>query len=180
MKARETRRKQNRSRSQSAKGSIRIGGTVDKATATIQLLGKRLDPDHVTRLLRVTPSSSRRRGDLVNPPYPARTRQGIWSLRVKDIKGNRVESTLWRLLEELGPPRKAWSTVLTTWRATATCRLGLFLAAWNRGLELSPDLLRELGRRRIGLLLDIYGDNGRVEWVPESRRRRSRSFQGVR
>jgi uncharacterized protein DUF4279 len=140
---------------------LRVGGIVDKVSVSLRIIGKNLDPDHVTRLLGVKPTNSHRLGDQVRPPYPVRSHHGVWLLGVKGIKGRDLESTLWQLLKTTGRSGRGWSTVLKSGRADAFC--GLFLRAWNRGLELSPELLKELGRRRITLSLDIYGDDGRIE-----------------
>jgi hypothetical protein len=152
-----------------------VGGDLDEACATIRVIGLHLDPARVTALLRVRPTKSHRRGDIVNPPYPARSSHGIWLLKSNHVKGHNLESAIWRLLRRLPSDFGRWTRALAGAKASMFC--GLFLNAWNRHLNFSDKLLVELGRRKMKLQFDIFGDDGRIEYGPRSRRKRTTSLR---
>ena len=152
---------------------VTIGGDLDKACATIRVIGPRLDPAKVTALLKVRPTKSHRRGDVVNPPYPARSSQGVWLLESNYVNGRNLESAIWRLLRQLPSDFGKWTRALAGAKANLFC--GLFLNAWNRSLNLSDTLLAELGRRKLTLQVDIFGDDGKIEYASPGRRRQTKS-----
>lgn len=127
---------------------------MDEASVTLRFLGDDLDPVEITRLLGCEPSVAARIGEQVprtSGSYTART--GFWKLRSgrseTDI-ADQMASLLDRLTDDLG----VWRQLTTDLRADLFC--GLFLAASNRGLELSPELMRRVSERGLKLGFDIY------------------------
>ncbi len=136
---------------------VQVGGDVEEVVITLRVFADDLDPAWVTRVLGVQPTFSGRKGDRRS----SRTRDivqpvGIWQLELPGTKewvlGDAIGTLLSRLPSEIG----VWEQLAQ--RASADVFCGLFLDQWNRGADLSYEILGELARRRLGLSLDIYGE----------------------
>ncbi len=137
---------------------VRIGGPVDTTKVTLRIEGDDLDPEEVTQLLRFPPTSCRRKGEQWRFHSGKRTitrkaRTGRWSLESPPGRGDLDRHVQW-FLEILPEEQEVWDTLRTRFEMDLFC--GLFLEDSNRDCELSASAMRELGRRGIGLSLDIY------------------------
>jgi hypothetical protein len=129
------------------------GGLVDETRVTIGIHGDDLDPDEVTALLRCPPSHSHRRGEL-RPRDLAPWPRGAWLLSVEDKAPAAPDHLLAVLLDRLPADPPLWAML----RARFDVRLGfgLFQGAWNRGFDLSPEVLKRVVDVGLGLDFDIY------------------------
>jgi hypothetical protein len=132
-----------------------VGGLIDETRVTIALHGDDLDPDEITTALGCPPSRSRRRGD-PRPrsvtPWP----NGAWLLSVGGKAPVEPEHLLSELLDRLPADPSLWANLRS--RFDVSLGFGLFQSAWNRGFDLSPELLRRVVGMGLGLDFDIYAD----------------------
>ncbi len=110
----------------------------------------------------VEPTQSHRRGDTIVSAagkHSRTCRLGVWSLSLEPGAEPRaeLEAAIVSLLSRLPSDLSVWSRLSAKYEIDLFC--GLFLEAPNRGLTLSPDLLKRLGERGIELGLDIYSPN---------------------
>ncbi len=133
---------------------LRFGGRVDKTTVTLRFFGDDLDPDEVTQLLRCQPTTASRKGEEMPGRYHRVAKLGSWHLE-SDGDGE-LEEQVDRLLDRLPDDLMVWQR-LHALNPEADLFCGLFLDAWNRGVELSPELLQRISERHLRLSLDIYG-----------------------
>lgn len=135
------------------KTTITIGGPIDRVRVRLIFAEDSLDPDRVTALLGCQPEVAARKGELI----PGRTYHAltnIWVLR-NDWSTTRIEEQIVALLQRATDDPQAWEQ-LEPYNGRISCSLQL--KDWNRGLELSPALLKQLAERHLGLGFDIYCD----------------------
>ncbi len=135
---------------------IRIGGQVDRTTATLRICGDDVHPAEITRLLGFPPTHARRKGEVwtgkrTGRKYAAPT--GQWNLESPPGKGDLDEHVRW-LLDAVNSDLAAWDSLRSRFEAELFC--GLFLEEENRMTGLSAATMAELGKRGIALSLDIY------------------------
>lgn len=134
---------------------LKIGGYVDKTSASLRFFDDTLDPEQVTRLLGCPPTQSCRKGDLLPSKRCQRiARTGSWRLQTPKDDSRTLEEQIASLLDRVTVDLAAWKQVPMGGRADVFC--GLHLRAWNRGFSLSPDLMARLAERRLTVEFDIY------------------------
>ena len=136
-------------------GSVRLGGPVDRCEVTLRVNGPRLEPDEITALLGVQPTSSRSR----STPYPSGqpSRFASWWYTFPAPNEDETDpNVLIRLLLEILPSDPA------VWEAVAPNEPDVFcmvvLEAANRDFTLAPDTMRLLVARGLSLSFDIYAE----------------------
>lgn len=133
------------------------GGPVGKVSAGLRIWGDDLDPDEITRLLGCEPTRTRRKGEEVRGKCSTRTAwTGSWHLKSDLPRSAELAAHISALLDRTTDDPTTWAALGSRYRVDVFC--GLFLTAWNQGLELPPDLLRRLGERGITLGIDVYAD----------------------
>ncbi len=142
---------------------IRIGGEVDRASASLIIIGDDLDPDEVTKILKCEPSDAIRKGEKGRNNRPART--GRWSLDSPLEEACLDEQIRW-LLDALPEDQAIWEYLWERYELVVFC--GLFMDDWNRETILRSTTLAGMGRRGLRLDLDIYADSPTEEEPPES------------
>jgi Domain of unknown function (DUF4279) len=135
---------------------VSFGGPVPWFSISLLVTADDLDPGAVTRLLGVEPDEARRRGV---PDIRGRMPSaGAWVLRLRGEQTSEkdVGVAISMLLDRIPASAELWGLA----RANANARVfvGLHLDAFNRGLELSTDLIRRLADLGLRLDLDIYSD----------------------
>jgi hypothetical protein len=135
-----------------------VGGLPDETGVALCVYGTDLDPDEVTRLLGCGPTRAGRRGD----PTGERSsrKHGVWILEVRG-EGEDVEALTRRLLDRLPANPDIWSQLCA--RFDAKLNYGIHLEAWNRGFELSRDLVQRFGQLGLRVGFDIYA-HGDGDW----------------
>lgn len=135
---------------------------MDEVGITFAIYGEELEPDEISHLLEVTPTSSHRRGDRRGPrsaPY----RQGAWFLSVRCEAPVEPDAALTRLLALLPRDENIWTELAG--RYDLQLRLGVHFFGWNKGFGLGPATLQYLARMHVKLELDLYayGDDDEKE-----------------
>jgi hypothetical protein len=142
-------------------GTVWFGGPVDRFKITLRIFGDDLDPDHITSLLQCTPTAAETKGKPIHIPGGATRipKKCRWSLTIesKDCPEGDVEDGIKTLLGRMPDDPEVWATLTSTYSVDLFC--GLFLAAHNRGFELSEGLSRMLSDRRLQIGFDIYFDS---------------------
>jgi Domain of unknown function (DUF4279) len=129
-----------------------------KVSLTIH--GRDLDPDWVGQLLGADPDRKHRRGERGLHPYPMPTK-GMWSISTEGLldPSVSVDVHIRSLLYRVAPDETIWAQLSDAFH----CRIfvGWFLEKPNEMVELDPDLLGEIARRRLRLDFDVYGADTR-------------------
>jgi Domain of unknown function (DUF4279) len=131
------------------------GGEIDEVSVSLRVVAPDLEPSDVTALLGVEPTFAARKGDRRRSgSTEVVQRTGIWIFALPESRewelANAIRTLLARLPEEL----LVWERLRAQAETDVFC--GLHLDRWNRGVELPPELLRQLADRRLSLGLDIY------------------------
>jgi Domain of unknown function (DUF4279) len=131
----------------------------DEVSVSLVFGGETVDPDAITRLLGVGPTTFRRAGEPPSGPLlPSTQRGGFWRLMATHrVRDSSVEAQILKLLAQLPPPGPVWET-LRPLSGQLFC--GLFLEVWNRECYLSPAVLAAALERHLALRLDIYYEPG--------------------
>ena len=136
-------------------GSIRLGGPVDRCEVTLRVNGPQLEPEEITALLGVQPTSSRSRHTPYPSGQPSRFASWWYSFPTPD-DGECDPDVLIRLLLEALPSDPAvWEAVAPN-EPNVLCMV--VLEAANRDFTLAPETMRLLGARGLSLSFDIYAE----------------------
>ena len=134
-------------------GSIQFGGPVDRWEVALRVYGPSIDPDAITALFGVQPTSARVSGATF--PSGLKSRVGVWCYSVRPDDVDECDpNVLIRLLLRAFPSDPAVWAAAAPHRPDIFC--GLFLDAPNRGCVLEPETLELLTSRGLSLSLDIY------------------------
>ena len=134
-----------------------VGGIVDESSATLAVYGETLEPEEITSILGVAPTSSFRRGHKRGPRSPAMP-HGAWFIEVRGTAPDGPESQLLNLLAQLPQSSDIWHQL--TQRFQVQVRVALHLEGWNRGFAIDKALLTRLAQMGIDLQFDIYEYGG--------------------
>lgn len=128
---------------------------IARTTVGLRIFGDALDPEEITRLLGVAPTSCAHKGDTrrTSPGREVVARSGSWRLDA-DLSGN-LNTQIGALLTKLPSDPTIWRELTAHYECDVFC--GLFMREGNEGMELSPEVMSMLGVRRLRLGLDIYG-----------------------
>lgn len=132
-------------------------GPLSETKATLRFFGEALDPDEITRLLGKEPTSTGRKGQVIQ--RPAREdrvlRQGSWRLTVAGAIPGDLDDQIAQLLAGTTTDLSVWKQLSEKFRGNVFC--GLFMEDINEGISISPSTLASMGERGLVLDLDIYG-----------------------
>jgi hypothetical protein len=128
------------------------GDLVDESRLTLGVYGDDLDPDEISRILGVTPTSAHRRGEprRSGPPWPA----DAWLLSVEGKSPTGPEELVRLLLVRLPVDGDLWADLRRRFRLRLS--FGIFTERWNRGFELSSEAIRLVDSLGSGMGVDIY------------------------
>ncbi len=135
-----------------------VGGLVDETSVCLCVYGEELNPDAVTTRLGCSPTHSHHRGDRRGPtssPYP----QGAWLLEMRAEAPTGPEQVIRRLLMRLPTDPQVWEALAADYDVELS--ISISFAGWNRGFELSQEVVAKLSnlRARIGFDLYAQGDD---------------------
>jgi hypothetical protein len=137
---------------------IIAGGDVDDIRVSLRVIGDDLDPDEVTRLLGVEPSTAAKKGRLrEGTKSQTPQRAGIWTLDLGKSREWLLEDLITAVLDRVPVSLEVWRQLGARYKIDLFC--GLFLERWNRGVDLSPGLLHRIAERGLALSFDIYCDD---------------------
>ena len=131
---------------------------LQRAVASLRVIGDDVVPAEITRLLRTFPTAAYAKGDAWHLPSSVGVRaSGMWRLDAgvtepEDL-GQQVSELLRRTTADLG----VWKTLSDRYRVDLFC--GWFMSGSNEGVEISPATMIALGTRGIVLSVDIYNPN---------------------
>jgi hypothetical protein len=133
------------------------GGEVDEYHISLGFYGDDLDPDEISTRLAGSPTSMCRKGDpIAEKDNPHVERTGRWVKSSDTLPGESLEPQLNQFLASLTQDVSIWRSITKQYKTrfivSATIR------NWNRGLDISPELLRQIADRGLGLGVDIYVD----------------------
>jgi len=143
--------------SDAPEGTVWFGGDPDGVGLCLRVFGDDLDPDEVTRVLGHAPSRSERKGERVEAVagLTARiARTGSWTLHYAIEPKATIEEGIQKLLEDLPSDDAIWQSLAQRHKIDLFC--DVFVRGVNQGFVLAPNILELLGRRRIGLAIDIF------------------------
>lgn len=131
---------------------------LDRSVVTLRITGDLLDPTEITSLLKHAPTSAQKKGDVqvgkkTGQRYVRKT--GMWRLQAEDKSPEDLNSQLIDILDRLPSDLSVWESLARRYKIDFFC--GLFMKKSNEGLEISPKLVAEMGKRGIQLSFDIYG-----------------------
>lgn len=136
-----------------------FGGLIPWFLVSLVINADDLDPAAITRLLGIEPALARRKGVALasrggRPPHVPRT--GVWSTQItpEELPGASVEVATATILARVAVSPDTWREAVSG--ASARLRLGLTLDDYNRGLELSPAILRRAAELDLVLEIDVY------------------------
>ena len=134
------------------KGTIWVGGVLDKTDVCLGVYGDDLDPDQVTIVLGCEPTSSHRKGDKMKRGINV-WRRGAWLF--SKVGTADPEQLTCKLLDRLPKDQRTW--VRLAKKYDVQLRFGLFLERWNRGLEFTPQLVARMAKLHARIIFDVYG-----------------------
>ena len=140
-------------------GTVWFGGPMPWFAIGIEITAEDLNPDEITSLLGVRPTTQHKRGEPVFNKDHTRKRLpkfGRWSLGLESS-----ETDEWDTNEAVKQLIARFPTDPTVWgaiseRAKIRLTLALFLENFNQGFSIDPDVLRWLADRNVALDIDIY------------------------
>lgn len=131
------------------------GGSIDETTVSIRFFGEQLDPDKLTEWLGYKPSYWQYKGDVIfQGQYRKIAKEGCWILSTERDNQSSLEEKVTSLLDKLADDKKLWQELTTQFRVDVFC--GIFMQTWNRGFELSPQVMNRLAERNVVIGFDIY------------------------
>jgi hypothetical protein len=147
------------------------GGSMDKCSVSLRFFGEDLDPDELTQILGVEPSSAYRKGDIFRgKKHDKIYKTGSWRLRSQrsDID---LEDQINGLLNKLPSDEViagsvvsrqsnddlgVWLDLTTRFQVDLFC--GLWMKRWNRCVDFQAAILQRIAERGLSIGLDIYVD----------------------
>ena len=130
---------------------------VPRLSVSVRIAGETLDPEEITRLMRVEPKfaakkGARRRGGAGTVIQ----RTGIWTYGLTENSAEwELDDAIVTLLNRLPADLNLWRDLARAHQMDMFC--GLFMGSENQGTVLRPETLRLLADRVLSLGLDIYG-----------------------
>jgi hypothetical protein len=128
---------------------------IPRLRVSLRIRGDALDPDFLTQQLGVAPSFSAQKGDVTIRRGRERLHdRGVWSYRAEVPAGTELGDALMHLLAALPQDATLWEEITSSYSADLFC--GMFLENDNQSTVVPPEVLGELGRRGLGLSLDLF------------------------
>lgn len=136
---------------------VTLGGPIDEAGVSLGIYGEDLDPDEITRLLGVSPTRSRRRGELRGDGRTCWS-DGAWLLHVENRGGPEpADAVLDQLLGQLPTDPSIWASLAQRYRMRIFFYIGM--SGFNKGFGLSADNIRRVAALGVRLDFDLYVDD---------------------
>jgi len=131
-----------------------VGGPPDECGVTLGIHGDDLDPEEITRLLGVLPTSSHRRGERPKPesrvPFP----RGAWFLQERGRAPLSPDELTQMLLEKLPRDPARWHSIQE--RFDIRLVYGVHFSGWNKGFDLPPALVARIAALGATMGFDMY------------------------
>lgn len=132
-------------------------GCIHHSQASLRIFGDDLDPDTISSLLHCEPTKAQRKGDLIR--YASGRERtiacGSWLLAAQRAEPEALDDQVKWLMSQVSDDLGIWQDLTASYDVDIFC--GLFMQSGNDGIWISPMTMLELGKRGIGIGLDIYG-----------------------
>lgn len=135
---------------------------LNRAAATLRIVGDDLIPSEVSALLGAEPTLAREKGSEWLTPI-GKTRiatTGQWHLHVADTEPGNLDAQVAELLEKLNSDLSVWGKLGARFEIDLFC--GWFMRGGNEGIAISPHTLKILGERGIMLGIDLYAPDAKT------------------
>src|SRR5205814_841637 len=123
---------------------------MNRAVATLRIVGSDLDPEEVTALLGKAPSRSQKQGQelpaTANLP-PRIIRFGQWRIDAPDTEPENFDLQVRHMLDGLTQDLEVWRALSKRYKLDVFC--GWFMKESNEGVDIAPETLAALGQRGI-------------------------------
>ncbi len=129
------------------------GGLVDETGVCLAVYGSELNPEDVTSRLGCLPTRAHRRGDRQGPHSPPFA-DGAWILEERGVAPTGPAQLVRRLLMRLPSDGPTWERLAADY--DLQLRFGVHFSGWNKGFDLSSELVETLARTRVRLVFDLY------------------------
>lgn len=130
-----------------------VGGPIDEVNVTLGLYSEDLEPEEVSRVLGVEPTSAHRRGESRRPEGPP-YRLGAWLLTEHGGDAELAEAILDRLLKRLPEDQAVWRDLRM--RHDIQLRFGLHMTGRNKGLSIPLRHVARIAELGATMEFDIY------------------------
>jgi len=140
-------------RNMEQKKVMEVGGQVDETSVTLAIYGEELDPTAITKVLGCEPTSSHTKGT-VRGPRGRPARAGAWLLEVRGISPKSPEELTRELISKLPKDEIIWSKISQDF--DIQLRYAFHLESWNRGLDLSNEVLTTIALLGASIVFDVY------------------------
>ena len=136
------------------KQAVTVGGPVLGAFATLRVFSASLDPDEVTTLFKIAPTSSHRTGDRVSPRVAAQRKQGMWLLESVLPRTETLSEHIIHLVALLPNDRSIWDDLHRRHTVDVYCSVDVRVP--NSGTELTATAIEALAARGLTIQFDFY------------------------
>lgn len=134
--------------------ALSVGGPVLDSKVSLCIYKDDIDIEGLTAMLGVSPTTSRRRGDIVGKRRPVPL--GRWELEPPD--GLDFEGKLAYLTDTTPTNPKVWDAIIQEHSIQLRC--AVFLSSWTESFDLSEEWIAEAGRRHWNFSLSMYSADG--------------------
>ena len=132
-----------------------LNARIERSEASLLIYGEELEPEAITKLLGVQPSSTHCKGDQLHHSGPPLER-GVWIHDVEGFAPTEPETLMIELLSKLPEDQELWRQ-LTEEFDVRLCFV-LWLGHWNSAFTISPELVSRIARLNVEITIDIYDD----------------------
>jgi hypothetical protein len=151
------------------KGTIWFGGPIDNCKLDLRIYGEDLVPKEITEALGHRPTTYWKKGDPL-PSGPRVRQQSAWSLEAPETKRAEFDKQVDWIFSRLTSDVRIWRKLGRKFKMKLNAII--YLESWNRGFDLSPASMAEIGRRGLTLDFDIYFYGNEVpKWRVEKKPR---------
>jgi len=129
---------------------------MSQSAASLHVIGNDLDPEEVTRLLGVGPTSAEAKGDRVEMPSGKLrvAKTGHWRLKTDRRSPADLDGQISELFSVTSQDLDDWATLRKRFVIRVFC--GLMMSDWNEGLPLTALTIQALAERGAEIDLDLY------------------------
>ena len=134
-----------------------VGGPIDETSVSLCIYGEELVPEEVSEFLGCSPTHAHRKGDLPKPSSRHPFKTGAWILKLRGEAPKDAEELTAALLDQLPETESLWAELASRYRVLLW--YGLFMNAWNGGLEFSHKTVERIAKTHAEVGFDIYADH---------------------
>ncbi len=130
---------------------------VHESMTTLRIAGDDLISSEISQLLCCKPTGEQIKGQVFKNSRNGKERiakTGMWRLDATMTLPEVIDRQILGILDKLNRDIAVWGQLSKKYEIDLSC--GFFMEQTNEGVIVSSDSIRELGKRGIGLSIDIY------------------------